>query len=124
MIEFDFDVKAFFQGRESRGSVEGINRLLKLRQKFHKIPSHERKFENARKLGSSHLALGYQPIRIVLIGSLRPLVALDINFNVSPVPTDFHRFRHWIMRVRIPINRHMRERNLFLRATTALIMQK
>src|SRR5580700_11709218 len=103
MIEFNFNVKALFQGGESRDPVEGINRLLKLRQKFHKIPSHERKFENARKLGNSHLASGYQPIRIVLIGSLRPLVALDINFNVSPVPTDFHRFRHWIMCARIPL---------------------
>jgi len=38
MIEFNFDVKALFQGRESRSPVEGINHLLKLRQKFRKIP--------------------------------------------------------------------------------------
>jgi hypothetical protein len=67
MIEFNFDVKALFQSGESRSPVEGINRLLKLRQKFRKIPSHERKFENAGKLGNSHVALGYQPIRIALI---------------------------------------------------------
>jgi len=56
MIESNCDVKALFQGGESRSSVERINRLLKLRQEFRKIPSHERKFENAGKLGNSHAA--------------------------------------------------------------------
>jgi hypothetical protein len=37
MTESDFDVKALFQGGESRSPVEGINRLLKLRQKFRKL---------------------------------------------------------------------------------------
>jgi len=61
VTESDFDVKALFQGGESRSPVEGINRLLKLRQKFRKLTPIADKVESAmkgcrpigRKLGDS-----------------------------------------------------------------------